>query len=191
MDGIELRMPYQSGPITRAKINAGEMEYLDVHLSHVAQMAWEGVFGRLDFAVIEIAGVTEDGQLIPSSSMGINKTWLDVADRVILEVRLGQLPKNLLPLQSGVGNIANAVLARLEEGPFQQMNAYTEVIQDGMLQMLCSGASLLLLRRRSLRARKASMNCTPILTSTANELSYVLKRLVVTPKLFVGSVAWR
>jgi succinyl-CoA:acetate CoA-transferase len=28
----------------------------------------------------------------------------------------GRLPKNLLPLQSGVGNIANAVLAGLDEG---------------------------------------------------------------------------
>lgn len=43
MDGIELRMPYQSDPITRAKINVGEMEYLDVHLSHVAQMACSDV----------------------------------------------------------------------------------------------------------------------------------------------------
>ncbi|MEO9181220.1 MAG: propionyl-CoA--succinate CoA transferase, partial [Acidimicrobiales bacterium] len=69
VDGIDLRMPYQSDPITRAKINSGEMEYLDVHLSHVAQMAWEGVFGHLDFAVIEVAGISADGELIPSSSI--------------------------------------------------------------------------------------------------------------------------
>jgi succinyl-CoA:acetate CoA-transferase len=34
------------------------------------------------------------------------------------EVKQGRLPKDLLPLQSGVGNIANAVLAGLNEGPF-------------------------------------------------------------------------
>src|ERR1019366_6412649 len=42
VDGIDLRMPYQGEPVTRAKINAGLMDYLDVHLSHVAQMVWEG-----------------------------------------------------------------------------------------------------------------------------------------------------
>jgi succinyl-CoA:acetate CoA-transferase len=66
VDGIDLRMPYQSDPITRAKINAGEMEYMDLHLSHVAQMAWEGFFGHLDTAVVEVTGITEDGELIPS-----------------------------------------------------------------------------------------------------------------------------
>src|SRR5664279_5301670 len=77
VDGIDLRMPYQSDPVTRAKINAGLMDYLDVHLSHVAQMVWQGFFGHLDLALIEIAGVTEKGDLIPSSSVGNNKTWID------------------------------------------------------------------------------------------------------------------
>ena len=224
VDGIDLRLPYMSDPISRAKINAGEMEYLDVHLSHVAQMAWEGFFGHLDIALIEVSGITPDGALIPSSSVGNNKTWLELADKVILEVnswqshqlegmhdiyygtalppnrkpipilrpddRIGQpyllcphekivavvetdspdrhtqfkvvdddsvciagyvveflahevqkgrLPPTLLPLQSGVGNVANAVLAELDHGPFQSLTAYTEVIQDGMLQMLQSG----------------------------------------------------
>ena len=82
--GIDLRMPYQSDPVTRAKINAGELDYLDLHLSHVAQMVWEGFFGHLDVAVIEVAGIATNGELIPSSSVGNNKTWIDMADRVIL-----------------------------------------------------------------------------------------------------------
>jgi succinyl-CoA:acetate CoA-transferase len=55
------------------------------------------------------------------------------------EVKQGRLPKNLLPLQSGVGNIANAVLAGLLEGPFENLTSYTEVIQDGMVDLLDSG----------------------------------------------------
>ncbi len=55
------------------------------------------------------------------------------------EVKAGRLPKSLTPLQSGVGNIANAVLVGLNEGPFENMTSYTEVIQDGMLDMLDSG----------------------------------------------------
>jgi succinyl-CoA:acetate CoA-transferase len=55
------------------------------------------------------------------------------------EVKQHRLPKNLLPLQSGVGNIANAVLAGLLEGPFDYLTSYTEVIQDGMVDLLDSG----------------------------------------------------
>jgi len=224
VDGIEMRLPYQSDPTCRKRINAGEMEYIDVHLSHVAQLVWFGFLGKLDVAVVEVTGITEDGLLIPSSSIGNNKTWLDQADKVILEVnnwqnpllegmhdiyygtqlppnrkpiplvkpddrigepylrvdpnkviavvetdsadrnsafstpdadsrriaghileflehevKMGRLPRNLLPIQSGVGNIANAVLAGLNEGPFENLTAYTEVIQDGMLEMLKSG----------------------------------------------------
>ena len=223
-DGIEFRLPYNSDPIARAKINAGEMDYFDMHLSQVAPMAWEGFLGPLDVAVIEVSGIRPDGALIPSSSVGNNKTWIDRADKVILEVnrwqdaglegvhdiyygtalpparvpiplvrpddrigepyfrcdpnkivaivetdapdrnlpftppdataraiaghlleffghevRQGRLPASLLPIQSGVGNIANAVLTGLVDSPFHDMTAFTEVIQDGMLDLLDSG----------------------------------------------------
>jgi succinyl-CoA:acetate CoA-transferase len=223
-NGIEFRLPYNSDPVAREKINRGEMEYFDMHLSQVAPMAWQGFLGPLDTAVIEVSGVRPDGSLIPSSSVGNNKTWLERADKVILEVnrwqnpalegmhdiyygaalpphrkpiplvrpddrigeawfrcdpakvvaivetdapdrnlpfaapdpsalaiaghlidffrhevKLGRLPASLLPLQSGVGNIANAVLTGLLDGPFDDMTAYTEVIQDGMLDLLAAG----------------------------------------------------
>src|SRR5919205_4196568 len=89
-DGIELRLPYQSDPVSRQKINDGLMEYIDVHLSHVAQMVWQGFLGHLDVALVEVSGITADGELIPSSSVGNNKTWIDRADRVVLEVNSWQ-----------------------------------------------------------------------------------------------------
>jgi len=223
-DGIEFRLPYNSDPIAREKINRGEMEYFDMHLSQVAPMAWQGFLGPLDTAVVEVSGIRADGSLIPSSSVGNNKTWLDRAGQIILEVNRwqnsalegmhdiyygtalpphrvpipliraedrigeayfrvdpakivaiveteapdrnlpfaapdnaahaiaghlieffthevsrGRLPASLLPLQSGVGNIANAVLTGLVSGPFSDMTSYTEVIQDGMLDLLDSG----------------------------------------------------
>jgi len=55
------------------------------------------------------------------------------------EVAAGRMPKNLLPLQSGVGNIANAVLAGLLESPFENMTSFTEVIQDGMVDLIDAG----------------------------------------------------
>ena len=224
VNGIDMRLPYQSDPTVRSQINSGHMQYVDIHLSHVAQFVWFGFLGHLNVAVIEVAAILPDGRLVPSTSVGNNKTWIDQADYVILEVnrrqpaalegmhdiyygtdvppnrqpilmtepgqrigepylrcdpakviavvatdapdrnskfaepdansnaiashiieflqhevKKGRLPKELLPIQSGVGNIANAVLAGLNNGPFEHLNAYTEVLQDGMLDMLKSG----------------------------------------------------
>ena len=55
------------------------------------------------------------------------------------EVKAGRLPHNLLPLQSGVGSIANAVVSGLANGPFYDLSVYTEVLQDGMLDLFDSG----------------------------------------------------
>src|SRR5690606_21670665 len=55
------------------------------------------------------------------------------------EIGRGRLPKSLLPTQSGVGNIANAVLTGLIDSPFETMTAFSEVIQDGMLDLLDAG----------------------------------------------------
>jgi succinyl-CoA:acetate CoA-transferase len=52
VDGIELRMPYNSDPIAREKINFGKMEYFDFHLGAVAQYVKCGFFGDLDTAII-------------------------------------------------------------------------------------------------------------------------------------------
>ena len=52
---------------------------------------------------------------------------------------MGRLPKEMLPIQSGVGNVANAVLAGLLTGPFDNLLGFTEVLQDGMLDLLRAG----------------------------------------------------
>ena len=54
-------------------------------------------------------------------------------------MKRGRLPKNLLPLQSGVGSIANAVVGGLVKGPFKNLSVYTEVLQDTMLDFFDSG----------------------------------------------------
>jgi succinyl-CoA:acetate CoA-transferase len=72
--GIQLRLPYQSDPETRKRINAGEMEYMDIHLGHVAQYVEYGFLGKMDWALIEVTAILEDGRLVPSSSVGNNRT---------------------------------------------------------------------------------------------------------------------
>lgn len=64
----------------------------------------------------------------------------NVCQFLIDEMKAGRMPKTFLPIQSGVGNIANAVLDALEastEIPAFEM--YTEVVQDSVLGLLKSG----------------------------------------------------
>ena len=56
------------------------------------------------------------------------------------EYKAGRLPKEFLPLQSGVGNVANAVLYDLGESKeLPNFMMYTEVIQDAVLELLKKG----------------------------------------------------
>jgi len=64
----------------------------------------------------------------------------NVVKFLVSEYLSGRLPKEFLPLQSGVGNVANAVLYDLGESkelpPFMM---YTEVIQDAVLELMKKG----------------------------------------------------
>ncbi|AKT43630.1 acetyl-CoA hydrolase/transferase C-terminal domain-containing protein [Chondromyces crocatus] len=44
--------------------------------------------------------------------------------------------KRIPPLQSGVGNIANAVIGELYDSPFERLRFFTEVFQDGMMRFM-------------------------------------------------------
>jgi succinyl-CoA:acetate CoA-transferase len=258
--GIQLRLPYQSDPETRKRINAGEMEYMDIHLGHVAQYVEYGFLGKMDWALVEVTAILEDGRLVPSSSLGNNRTWIDQAEKVILEVnawqpvelegmhdiyygmqpppnrqpiplvhpgqrigtpylkvapekvaaivltdspdrnsafkppdeasrriaghileflawevKSGRVPPSLLPLQSGVGNIANAVLLGLLEGKFENLTSYTEVIQDGMIELLRSG--------KVTCASATAFSLSPNMLAKVNaEMATFRKQIVLRPQ---------
>ena len=218
--GIKRRLPYQTDNILRGEINNGSVDYLDLHLSESAQLARVGYLGKLDIAIVEAVAITEEGNIIPSTSLGNAASYVQQADVVIVEVnttqplelegmhdvyvpldpphrlpipivkaddrvgtpfipctpdkikyivpcdikdhtrdlapidenskkmsqftleflnaeiKAGRMPKNLLPLQSGVGNVANAVMAGFVDSDLEDLTVYTEVIQDGMLDLI-------------------------------------------------------
>ncbi|WIF95439.1 acetyl-CoA hydrolase/transferase family protein [Caminicella sporogenes] len=223
---ISKRLPYQTNESLRESTNNGCCEFLDMHLSHVPHYAKLGFLGKIDIAIVEAVAITKDGNIIPSTSVGAAPTYVQMADKVIVEintsqplelegmadiyipekppytrpipivmpndrigteyipcdidkiaaivitdiednvrplapideisqkisenlinflkseVKNGRLTKELLPLQSGVGSVANAVLAGLEKSDFENLVCYTEVIQDSMLELLDSGKVL-------------------------------------------------
>jgi propionyl-CoA:succinyl-CoA transferase len=58
------------------------------------------------------------------------------------ELRAGRIPADFLPLQAGVGNIANAVMAGLGESDVPDFYMYTEVLQDAMIDLMVQGRIL-------------------------------------------------
>lgn len=224
VDGIAKRLPYQTNNVIRQAINSGRIQYTDLHLGHVAQMARYGFLGgKVDVAIIEACAITEEGHIIPTTAVGNAASFVQMADKVIVEVNLsqpvalegihdiltpldppyrevipivnaadrigvpyipcqidkiagivfsditddvrplaavdadakamtghlieffqteiteGRMPANLLPLQSGVGSVANAVITGLVHSDFSNLTVYTEVIQDGMLDLIDAG----------------------------------------------------
>lgn len=217
------RYPYQTNKYSRNGINDGSIMYQDMHLSHVPQFIDYGYFGKIDVALVEALAITEEGGIIPTTSVGVMPQAIKNADKVIVEintsqpmelegvhdiymtqkppfrkpipithpgdrigtpyipcdpekivaivvtdigdkvrplgdidenskkisghiidffeheVKMGRLPENLLPLQSGVGSVANAVLGGLVDSKFENLTCYTEVIQDSMFDLIDAG----------------------------------------------------
>lgn len=64
----------------------------------------------------------------------------NVADFLAADMKRGIIPSTFLPLQSGVGNIANAVLGALGRNhTIPAFEMYTEVIQDSVIDLIRQG----------------------------------------------------
>ena len=64
----------------------------------------------------------------------------NVADFLAAEIKRGLIPKGFLPVQSGVGDTANAVLmAMAQHSEIPNFQMYTEVIQDGVIGLMREG----------------------------------------------------
>ena len=223
---IARRAPYMTSKALRAAVNGGaeeEIAYTDLHLGEFAQNARCGFYGKIDFALVEAAAITEEGNIVPTTALGCSQSWIDLADRVIVEQNLrqpaalegfhdvyrpadpprrepipltgvgerigtpylscpaekiaavvvseceekprpfppadavseaiarnivrfllrekeqGRLSADRVPLQSGVGAVANAVLLGLKDSPLEHLSFYSEVMQDGILDLIDAG----------------------------------------------------
>lgn len=93
-NAIKFRTPYQSNKDLRGLINSGGTMYADLHLSHLAQELRYGFFGNIDVAVLEVADITDDGEIVLTAGVGIAPTLAHIADKLIIELNLTQ-PKEL------------------------------------------------------------------------------------------------
>ncbi|MDL2223678.1 acetyl-CoA hydrolase, partial [Bacteroidales bacterium OttesenSCG-928-M11] len=92
------------------------------------------------------------------------------------EIKAGRIPNSFLPVQSGVGNIANAVLGAMGQNeeipPFQ---VYTEVIQDAVVDLMKEG--------RVTFASGCSLTVsTPALEKIYSDLDFFKDKIVLRPQ---------
>ena len=86
--GVKSRMPYYaaSNKSMRAGINGGQIDYIDLHLSHFAQQVDYGFFGNVDVAIVEAAAVNADGSIVLGPGVGNIPMFVKHAKKVIVEV---------------------------------------------------------------------------------------------------------
>ena len=217
------RMPFQVDRILRNKINAGEVLFIDQHLSETAELLHNKNLAAVDIAVLEVAAIEADGSIIPTTSVGNSATFAALAKQVILEintavpmeirgihdiyqaedyprrnvipivapenkigrktiavdpskvvgivftdiedspadiaepdakttaiashilnffekeVEMGHLSSSLLPLQAGIGKVANAVLMGFKDSNFRNLTMFSEVLQDSTFDLIDAG----------------------------------------------------
>jgi acetyl-CoA hydrolase len=92
-EAISWRAPYQSGSTLRKQINRQEVEYVDMHLSHLPQTIAFGFFGPIHLAVVEATEIAADGRVFLTTSVGASPTFLRHADKVIIEINRHQSPR--------------------------------------------------------------------------------------------------
>lgn len=89
--------------------------------------------------VVESNTPNEGGHFAPVDEITA-KIGDNVAHFFVKEMAEGRMPKSFLPVQSGVGNIANAVLASMGDSKdIPDFEVYTEVIQDAVIGLMESG----------------------------------------------------
>ena len=100
----------------------------------------------------------------------------NVAEFLASQIPAGLIPKSFLPIQSGVGDIANSVMGALGRHPeIPSFEMYTEVIQDAVIGLLEEG--------RIRFASSCSLTVTPsALQKVYDNLKFFRERVVLRPQ---------
>jgi len=255
---IKFRTPYQTNKDMRLALNEGEFDFFDLHLSQLAQEIRYGFLGKINIAIVEACDITESGEIVPTTGVGITPTICRMADIVIVELnkkvpvkvrglhdlyelqnppkrreipifevqhrvgleyvkvnpakifvvetdsesegggfaplddvtarighnvadffvsemKAGRIPTHFLPIQSGVGNIANAVLASMGSNPhIPRFEVFTEVIQDAVIDMMQQG-------NISFASGCSLTVSNEVLNKFYNDLDFFKNKLVLRP----------
>lgn len=103
------------------------------------------------------------------------KIGQNVAKFLANDIKRGIIPPSFLPIQSGVGNIANAVLSALgEDKNIPAFTMYTEVIQDSVIKLMKEGR----VKFGSTSSLSVSSDC---LKEIYTNIDFFKERMVIRP----------
>lgn len=86
------RMPFQVDSTLRKAINEGSVMFIDQHLSETVEQLRNHQLKLPDIAVIEAVAITEQGHIVPTTSVGNSASFAIFAKRVIVEINLAHNP---------------------------------------------------------------------------------------------------
>jgi succinyl-CoA:acetate CoA-transferase len=87
---VTRRAPMVASRTLAAQANAGSLRYVEQQMSKMPKLLRRNSFGAIDVAVVEALGFDEDGDLIPTSSIGMTHYLMDAADEIIVEINAAQ-----------------------------------------------------------------------------------------------------
>jgi len=145
LSGIHDIYEYENPPFTK--------EVPVYHPSDRIGLPYIQVDPKKIIGIVETNLPNETGDFVPADEL-TDKIGENVADFLSSEMEKGRIPSSFLPIQSGVGNIANAVLKAIgTHYDIPAFEVYTEVIQDSVIGLMeqgrvkfASGCSLTLSR---------------------------------------------
>ena len=124
--------------------------------------------------IVETDLPNEIGAFTPNDDV-TNKIGENVANFLSAEIKAGRIPESFLPVQSGVGNIANAVLGAMGlNKDIPAFEVYTEVIQDSVIELMKEG-------RVHFASGSSLTVSTPILEDIYSNLDFFKARLLLRP----------
>ena len=83
------RLPFQADATMRKGINNGDFLFVDQHLSHTAELLRADVMD-IYVAILEAVAITEDGMIIPTTSIGNSLAFSLHAKSIIIEMNMAQ-----------------------------------------------------------------------------------------------------
>ena len=86
------RMPFQVDTTLRRAINNGEVMFVDQHLSETVEQMRNKQLQRPDIAIIEAVAITEEGHIVPTTSVGNSASFAIFAEKVIVEINTAVNP---------------------------------------------------------------------------------------------------
>ncbi len=89
---IARRMPFQVDSTLRKAINNGEVMFIDHHLSETVEQLRNKQLSKPDIAIIEAVAITEEGHIVPTTSVGNSASFARFAKEVIVEINVLQHP---------------------------------------------------------------------------------------------------